>query len=408
MFAMSFISNSAMAAALPTSDSVRQIIENIEQKSDFIVTDRVVADLEHSLEVNPNDSSAHLALGLCYDKLGMMDLATREYQKAADQAPDDPRALMELVKSQVRHGQTKPAMTILKSAYERFPNDPETMFWYANYLRTTDKSNEAEALYKKALTTNKNVLGLGSAVAELRMQQGRYGDAVVMANKDLALDKNFGLANELKGAALLRMQQYAAAVEPLRIAYEQAPTKRELAAQYSYASYWTGAYRNALEPALINLAMKSSLTTNSQSAKEAVRRVMSKLPASFCIEKISSVSPIVDKEMRNAAFHFSLGDVLDSLGMYEPAIEQYSAGLMIAPNFARGIFRLGKDLELHRHEYEEALVCYKKAHALAPDDQEIEAHLNRLNARYPRRSGDFAWQLKDWIRGIHPENTKGN
>ncbi|MGH9554082.1 MAG: hypothetical protein ACRD3W_32185, partial [Terriglobales bacterium] len=103
-------------------------------------------------------------------------------------------------------------------------------------------------------------------------------------------------------------------------------------------------------------------------------------------------------------FHFALGDVLDSAAMTDLAIEQYQSGLAMQPDFARAVFRLGKDLELHRHEYERALFCYTRASELDPKDREIAAYCNRLKARLPERRSDLAWRLKDWIvASIHAQ-----
>jgi tetratricopeptide (TPR) repeat protein len=85
--------------------------------------------------------------------------------------------------------------------------------------------------------------------------------------------------------------------------------------------------------------------------------------------------------------------------MNELAIDHWNAGLQVEPTFARAIFRMGRELELYRHEYKEALQCYERAHILKPDDREIEAYLVRLKERYPQRPFDIAWNLKDWLSG---------
>ncbi len=44
-------------------------------------------------------------------------------------------------------------------------------------------------------------------MAQTKLDQGRYGDAVVLANQDLSLDSKFYLAKKIKGIALASMGQ---------------------------------------------------------------------------------------------------------------------------------------------------------------------------------------------------------
>jgi len=383
------------------ADNIAQIQEQLERNHEQPVTDAMVAEIQRALEGDPQNMVAHMTLAQCYDRLAMPDMANDEYALAVKFSPDDPHALVEFVKAQIKTGHPQVAMKLLEAASKRFPQDPEVMFWYANYLATTNRTSEASALYNIALKHNAKILGLASALGQLRLDEGRYGDANQLANQDLALDKNFILAYRVKGFALANLSRWSEAQAPLHLAYEQQPFKGGVAKMYAKACSWGGDYHSALEPALVDLAITASLDANNLEQKAAVLDIIRKLPRDFSTAKIGIVSVNLDKTLHNPAFHFALGDVLDHAGMHDAAIEQYDKGLQIAPDYSRAIFRLGKDMELYKQQYKEALFCYSKAHQLSPGDPEITAYYARLNQRLQTRQEDIAWRLKDWISRMH-------
>jgi len=394
----------ACQAAVETpvsADSLRQIEERLERSEDQPVTNDMIEQVQAVLAGDPHNRDAHLILAQCYDRLGLPDMADEEFTLCVQYSPDDPHALVELVKAEIKSGRPQIAMKLLVAAGKRFPNNDEVTFWYANYLATTNRTNEASALYNLALKHNAKILGLASALGQLRLEDRRFGDAVQLANQDLALDKNFPLAYRIKGFALAYMSRWSEAQEPLRIAYKEQPFKGGVAFMYAKACSWSGDYHNALEPALVDLALTSSLDSNNIDQKLALVRILRKLPHDFASAKIAIVSTNLDKSLHNPAFHFALGDVLDHADMHEIAIEQYHKGLQIAPDYARAIFRLGKDMELHKQQYKEALFCYTRAHELAPQDTEINAYYQRLQQRLENRNEDIAWKLKDWLASFH-------
>jgi tetratricopeptide (TPR) repeat protein len=391
----------AMGQTATAADELKQIEERLEINKDQPVTDDMIEQVQAVLANEPQNRDAHMVLAQCYERLGLPDMADEEFTLAVKYSPDDPHALVELVKAEIKSGHPQVAMKMLDAAGKRFPNDAEVMFWYANYLATTKRTKEASALYNIALKHNAKILGLASALGQLRLEDRRFGDAVQLANQDLALDKNFVLAYRVKGFALAYMSRWNEAQEPLRIAYKEQPFKGGVAYMYAKACTWSGDYQDALEPALVALAASSSLDANNFEQKVALARILHNLPHDKAIAKIAVVSNNLDISLPNPAFHFALGDVLDHTDLHDTAIEQYHKGLQMAPNFARGIFRLGKDMELYKQQYKEALFCYTRAHDLAPQDAEINAYNQRLTQRLEMRNEDIAWRLKDWIASFH-------
>jgi tetratricopeptide (TPR) repeat protein len=114
---------------------------------------------------------------------------------------------------------------------------------------------------------------------------------------------------------------------------------------------------------------------------------------------LPQISLAVSAARSNAGYHFALGDVLDHLNYRDLAMKQYAYGLKAEPDYARGLFRLGNDYEVYRHDYPMALSLLNMAHKLAPDDPEISTHFLRLNTRSGTLYNDLALRLRDWL---HP------
>lgn len=393
--------NNACAYALnkPVSNNSHPVLQRIEMELEKNeVSDQSFHDLERIIEKEPANYRAHLILGRCYDKLGLVELAHDEYQLAAKHGPNDPKAFVELLKSHLQSGDMQSAMSLLSAASRRFPNDPEIMFWMGNYLYARNRVREAEFAYRMALGHKKKIPGLYSQLAEIRLRMRQFSEAEHLADSELALDKNARDAYRIKGFSLLGRGRYSEAAKPLELAFRYEPNKEGIAQTYAWCLYWTGQYEKALEPALIDLALSADPSSNNIEQKKLLIRILKSVPPDQAQKEIERLVEYLDKRSKNAAFHFALGDVLDTIGRPQDAIKQYKLGLKIDPKHGRGLYRLGKDLELYTHDYMQALTCYKKAYALRPDDTEIEARLRRLEDRLAIRQNDWAWQMKDWFR----------
>lgn len=385
-------------SSLKQSTAFGPILDRIEEQvAKENVSDAAYGDLEKILEKEPTNYRAHLLLGNCYELLGLREQATQEYELATKYGPNSPTAVVELIKMQIRSGKVQSAMALLESATRKFPNDPDIMFWVGNYLFTQKRWNEAENAYLMALDKNKKILGLSSALGEIRLAQGHYGRAFVLAEDDLAIKKDFPLAHRVRGIALANTGRYQRAVPSLKVAFKYNPLADNVALLYAKSCIWSGLFSEALEPALLNLALNSSLETAALPEKELVITTVRKLPD----KEVSEVTARVTKRLgmhNSAAFHFALGDAFDTAGRWQLATEQFRQGLVLDPSFGRGWYRLGKELELHTKNYDEALSYYQKASALEPSDAQISYHVNRLHDRLSSRPGDWAWKLKDLIR----------
>ena len=57
------------------AESTSQLSRRLESDANCRITDDMIASLQATLEKEPNDASAHLALAICYERLGLPDQA---------------------------------------------------------------------------------------------------------------------------------------------------------------------------------------------------------------------------------------------------------------------------------------------------------------------------------------------
>lgn len=388
---LSFSPQSFAASATAFQSQLDVIEEKIAQGD---VSESLYAELENIISKEPTNYRAYLLLGNCYDFLALPELSQEQYELATRYGPNEPKAFVELIKSQIRMGQIKSAMALLDQARRKFPKDPEVQFWVGNYLLSKNRFSEAETAYVLALQQKKKILGLSTSLGEIRLAQGRYGEAYFLADADLAIQKNYALANRVKGLALMKLGRYEQAMQPLRIAYFTAQFKPNLAASFAKCCFWSGRYSDALNPALVNLALTSSMDSNNPVEKNFLVSVIKKVPDDYLRKVVDHLQKTLGKAFP-ASYHFALGDVLDRVNKPELAVAQYKLGLEREPSFARGWLRLGQDLEKHYRSYDQALSCYKMADGFKPGDAEITSNLYRLSNKLANRSRDWSWQLKD-------------
>ncbi len=383
-------------AAVPASASAQLDAVEKRLEKDEIAED-VYEQLGAIIEKDPTNYRAHLYLGNCYAKLGLPEQAIDELKLATEYGPTQPKAFVELVKAQIKMGQVPAAMELLAAAKKKFPNDPEVLFWSGNFLQQKGRWEEAETAYIMALSQKKKILGLPSARAEIKLLQGDFAQAKVLAQADLAIDPNFAMANRIYGLALASTGHFEQSIAPLMKAYEQQPFKQGLAENLAACAAWAGKWDIAMEPAIIALGATASLDANNPKEKARLYEIFRhSKPAA--IERAVMSATIKAGKHPPGAFFFALGDVLDSVNMRALAIAQYKRGLQEEPAFGRAWFRLGKDLEIYAKDYPEALKCYQKAHAFRMQDKEIAMAMYSLSDKMAKRNLDWSWKIKDALK----------
>lgn len=110
------------AAGLSAQAQGNDLLENAQQRfagQDFA---GAAAQLEKLVVQQPNNAQAHNLLGQTYHRMGRLDLARTNYEKAASLAPNLPEARYNLAMVMLDQGEADNARRILLELVKQSPN----------------------------------------------------------------------------------------------------------------------------------------------------------------------------------------------------------------------------------------------------------------------------------------------
>ncbi len=385
-------SRSGASAVLPDEQKTLQEIGT------GIANDRTrsqaIEKLQSLLERDPNNCAGRILLGVSYESLGLPDQAEIEYQKAAKYLPNSRPEAIALIRAEVHAGRMHAAGELLAAARKRYPNDSQLNFWQGNFFASQQDMEQAEHAYFNAMRENAKILGLSSALSEIRISQERYPEAALLAQTDINNDAKFWPAYKMRGIAALKMGNFKEAAKALTLAFEHLPYSAGAAGPLAEAANKIGNNELALKAALVDLAISSrqpDLFARAQDRTVQIWKTLTPQEAEAIVEETESTRDFP----QNLEYHVALGEILDELGRHAIAVTEYQRALRVKPRASRALFLMGRDLEQHYHDYDDAMKNYAEAHQIDPADQEITNNLNRLQQRMKLRATDFSWQLKD-------------
>jgi tetratricopeptide (TPR) repeat protein len=385
-------------AAMPAPAADRQLHAIEMQLAEGKVSQETVSLLQGMLKQRPGNARAHLLLGRCLEHLGYEGLALEQYRQAAALAPAMAEPHYYLASLYFSLGQREEALTAAEQCHRLLRGNPAGLFRLGLALERRNFLDKAEQLYREASADAGRAPGVAAALAHLHNWQGRHTDALSASELELARDPYHAAANLEKGKALMMLGRVKESVAPLQRAFDINPIEPGLPDHFSRALEHQGRPIDALKVALFGIpSASSSSSVRLDQAKQRVAHLMSKLPAHKARATVLEVGRFLDRTPYGAYFHFAMGDVYDSAREPYFARQEYRAGLAIQPDFARGLFRLGKDEEFWFHNYDLALELYERAARLSPQDPEIAASLKRLRATAQTRRNDLAGHFKDWL-----------
>ncbi|CAN5572420.1 hypothetical protein BH10CYA1_BH10CYA1_21580 [soil metagenome] len=385
----------SQSLASQDKEALTKILKENEAKRP---NEAVLAQIQAIIDKYPKDYFARLVMGNTLDRVGMPMQAVEQYQLAVQYGPNSPQAVVELVKAQIGVGQKEAAMRLLKEASKRFPKDREIAFWMGNYYLSKGDIKEAEQKFTEVMKSGPAFFGMSTAQAEIQLRQGRFALASVMCDNDLLREPQYPLGNAIKGEALFNMHRLRQAMPFLKVAYMTFPFKQDYAKKMAETFIAANDYQNALEPTLVALANSSRNSDPDRATQWLLSTVLSTAPRQFVQEQMPVLSDKIDKQVNNARWHFTAGEILDYHSYHDLAAAQFHRAFQIDPTQYLAAYRLANDLELYFQKYEEAVQYLSQAHTLNPASSEIADRLERLQSRLAGRNADLAWRLKDFLR----------
>lgn len=135
--------------------------------------DRVLPTLEDPKQ----RASALITLGDALFSLGHVPDAITAYQGAAVADPTDGRPARKLAELMVRTGNPQSALPLTESLAAQQPNDPAVLSLHGAALAGVGKRDEAEAMFRRAITLRPGDADAGISLAEILLQRGDVAGA---------------------------------------------------------------------------------------------------------------------------------------------------------------------------------------------------------------------------------------
>lgn len=372
---------------------VARIQAQLNRSKDF---NQALDSLQSLLKREPRNVEAHMMCGKVLQHLGYEGLADEQYRLADQLDPSKPDSILMLFHNKLKSQGPGAAYEYLQYVQRRFPRDPSVLVMQG--LMEKDKT-KAEFYYRDAMESNPNTPGLATWLGVLRLEQGKYREAMEFADRDLKLKADSLEANLVKAKALVLLYRYKEAIPYLQTALKGAYDRRSVADLLSRSLISTGQFGEALEPTLTCLAY---IPMKERSAVDQIKTrlfvILQHVNANELINTLAVVRRSVQISEQMAMLYFASGDVLDRLGKTKLAEEAFTEGIKLSPYHGRPFLRLGIIFE-RRGDYERAFQYYLRAFQLDQTDRQISSCLFRISTRAKVQKQDLSWMIKDWSRG---------
>jgi tetratricopeptide (TPR) repeat protein len=353
------------------------------------------AQVEHYVAAHKDDPRSHYLLGLVYQRLGYMESATEEYDKAwsKDKKFYDAFFMAAAIKLQGGN-KAKDAKSLSAVALQEMQDDFVALTRLATLMQQSGFNDDADKLLARANALHPQSAEMTASLAGKKLADHQYREALDLAERAIAGGATLN-GYVAKGEALLAMRRQAEALTAFRQAFKIDQSSPDLNKVYGTLELKMGNNADALPPLLYALG-QTTMTKVNVLIKGNLGTALSRVPPEKAQEKINAVAAKLGGSFLGAQMRFALGDVFDRLGRHREAMEQYRQGLVIQPDFARGYFRLGRDYEVYMRDFPTAQSYYERAIRYDGGDAEAKLRSERLSQHVSNMHNDLAMQLKNW------------
>jgi superkiller protein 3 len=319
---------------------------------------------QEALVIEPKCSHAFNQLGLCYSHLGKLPESINEFKKALQVDPDFIPSLVNLGSAFYKTNKYTEAIEYYKKASRlRKDRDPEILANLASALR--DRAifepgvlqsfdyDEAESLYKKAITINNNFAQAHNNYALLLLRQKCYEQAEEEVRKAIAIKKDYAMAYYNLGLIQEAKNYYTSAIESYRksLKYETISAYKEDTRRKIIS---LGGDLNEANSDIIAKSYALILKKNWQQAESLLAKA------------------IAGNERNNAIVWNNYGFVLAEQKKYDQAIKAYDKAKILMPSHFPAVhYNLGQlllsqnNLAASEKALREAISQANGGHALA-------------------------------------------
>jgi tetratricopeptide (TPR) repeat protein len=302
-------------------------------------------ELEKLVAREPNNAQGHNLLGQTYHRMGRLDLARSNYEKAASLAPELPEPRYNLAMLLLDQGDAANARRILLELLKG-TNNPE----YIHDLGVIDEKlgqiQEAEQCYVKACQMMPNSSQFHYSLARRLYLDHQVEQSISEYQKALAIDPDNIDAHNNLGVALADLGQYPEAIEQYQAALKINGNYPEAQQNLGYAQAHT------------SLGITYFKQGNSEKAIAEYKKALE-----------------IDANFGDA--YYNLGLLYQAKGAIEQSVQAYEAAIRCNPNNAKAHNNLG--VAYHKlGKNDRAQNEYKEALRLKPDLAEAQQNLQDL------------------------------
>lgn len=368
------------------------------------------------VEANPNDIKARFALGNCFESRGYEQLAADEYKRVCQMKKDHPEAHFKLLGILLQTNDIDSAANEIVECEQLFARSGKDLLKLGQLVQKFGDVELAGDIYEEAVKAERPQIGAGTALARVRIEQGRFEEAIAAADKDLALDRNYGKAHAAKGTALDELNRPKESLREFLCAYQVAPYEKGVATKVADELIREKRYAEAVKPAIISQALATETLNEMDDAKRVLVRLLDKIPEKDSSKIVEEVSDRVKDDPFVLYFHLSMGEVYQALGMRDRARRQFEICTRFKDSrikdqnnpslISRAYIKLGQIEERQLGNYDRAASYYREAQKVYPYNPETKDALARLRSREAAKENDLAWDLKESLRKLW-ENMTG-
>lgn len=320
------VSKPRTASTVPKSSTSSSMEETLQLGLQHHAAGRLPEALDayrRVLEAEPNHADALLYLGMLYSQRSDFEQAAELLHRAVLQRPNDPMFHFSLGLAHQQAGDLLGAVDGFERALFLKPDYFEAATCLGNVCKTRGTLERAEWSYRRALSLKPDALDISINLATILCDCDRLGDAEVCIHEALRWTPDSAEGHFMLGGVLRLREEFDTAI----VTYERA-----IALKPDYAEAWNGlgntlrdcgrideasdAYGHSIDirpdyaPAIYNLAR--------------CRRFRADDPIIPRIRELLH-DPNLDNRDRSR-LHFALGDILNDIGRYDDAFQQWIYG----------------------------------------------------------------------------------
>jgi tetratricopeptide (TPR) repeat protein len=356
--------------------------------------------LKAYIQVHPDDPDGHLVLANAYNKMGMEGMYAEELEKAWHLSPDSLMYLFVALKARAITDDHTSYDRLVDEAFQTFQQDKQKLEKLGQLFQDNNENELALRFLTRALELDRQDLQVLCTYCNSLMACKKYKELIRAAAPLFGRDNTRALACLLTGVAWYNLNQLDKAVPLLAKAYRGAPDRPEIAEAYFDVLMAEGKESEALEPALMALALQPPFSAHMTALKAKVKPVIARASTSDLQEGIKQVTLNMPPYRPLAFFFFALGDLLDKSDRVLNAANCFSKGLSLDPTLGRAYMRLGYSMEKLGEPPEKVFALYRQAAQRVSEDKEVTARYERMKARIPALDKDIAGKMKSVINNL--------